>query len=71
MGRRMAFWGCLSRTWTHRRPAKTSGGARNRPPIGASEASRMPVLGAFVRLAPVGGRRRYAARTEENGESSL
>jgi hypothetical protein len=51
--RRMAFWGRLAKTWTPPRPAKTTGGVRNRLPIGASEASRIAVLGAFVCLAPM------------------
>lgn len=34
-------WGRLARTWTPPRPAKTTGGVRNRPPNGASEASRI------------------------------
>ena len=62
----MAFWGRLAKTWTPPRPAKTTGGARNRPPIGASEASRMAVLGAFVCLASLEAGVPTAARPEAN-----
>jgi hypothetical protein len=41
----------------HRSPAKSAGGVRNRPPIGASEASRIPVPGAFVLPLPGTARR--------------
>lgn len=34
------------------RASKTTGGLRYRPPVGASDASRMAILEAFVCLAP-------------------